>query len=309
MGFDIQRFPNSIDEELICSICGGVLQDPLQAPSCEHTFCQICIQEWLSRAQTCPIDRTPLEIDQMKPVPRILKNLLSRLDISCENEGCMAIVKLDLLVNHLIDCEYSPKKLVQCENGCGMMILKSDNNNNINHNCVHVLRSELDVVKNEVQKYKHDVDFYKNEVRTLQEFIRIIRTNNPTISCFLERVENDEILRWSSSLQLARVTHWGGMISTPDILLQDAIKQSLLESGCPNDITNELMENAHERHWPEGLSTLETRHLNRRHYESYVCRRIVGQQAVVVLSCDNRHMNEIMLVEPGIVMIFSHGVK
>ncbi|CAF1243620.1 unnamed protein product [Adineta steineri] len=132
MGFDIQRFPNSIDEELICSICGGVLQDPLQAPSCEHTFCQICIQEWLSRAQTCPIDRTPLEIDQMKPVPRILKNLLSRsydniysLDISCENEGCTAIVKLDLLVNHLIDCEYSPKKLVQCENGCGMMILKS----------------------------------------------------------------------------------------------------------------------------------------------------------------------------------------
>jgi E3 ubiquitin-protein ligase NRDP1 len=59
MGFDIQRFPNSIDEELICiffvfskskkqnissgSICGGVLQDPLQAPSCEHTFCQVNI--------------------------------------------------------------------------------------------------------------------------------------------------------------------------------------------------------------------------------------------------------------------------
>jgi len=41
MGFDIQRFPNCIDEELICSICGGVLQDPLQAPSCEHTFCQV----------------------------------------------------------------------------------------------------------------------------------------------------------------------------------------------------------------------------------------------------------------------------
>jgi len=23
------------------SICGGVLQDPIQAPSCEHTFCQV----------------------------------------------------------------------------------------------------------------------------------------------------------------------------------------------------------------------------------------------------------------------------
>ncbi|CAF1017025.1 unnamed protein product [Adineta steineri] len=273
--------------------------------SCENEGCTAIVKLDLLVNHLIDCEYSPKKLVQCENGcgMMILKN------ISCENEGCTAIVKLDLLVNHLIDCEYSPKKLVQCENGCGMMILKSDNNNNINHNCVHVLRSELDVVKNEVQKYKHDVDFYKNEVRTLQEFIRIIRTNNPTISCFLERVENDEILRWSSSLQLARVTHWGGMISTPDILLQDAIKQSLLESGCPNDITNELMENAHERHWPEGLSTLETRHLNRRHYESYVCRRIVGQQAVVVLSCDNRHMNEIMLVEPGIVMIFSHGVK
>jgi len=78
----------------------------------------------------------------LKPVPRILKNLLNRLirnnslssklpfffslDISCENEGCTAIIKLDVLVNHLIDCEYSPKKLIQCDNGCGMTILKDD---------------------------------------------------------------------------------------------------------------------------------------------------------------------------------------
>ena len=114
MGFDIRRFPNGVDEELICTsilniyfedltfvsgaICGGVLQDPLQAPTCEHAFCQvsrilfdedtissflfsgkICINEWLSRVQTCPIDRTPMESDQLKSVPRILKNLLSRL--------------------------------------------------------------------------------------------------------------------------------------------------------------------------------------------------------------------------------------
>jgi E3 ubiquitin-protein ligase NRDP1 len=105
------------------------------------------------------------------------------------------------------------------------------------------------------------------------------------------------------------VTHWGGMISTPDIVLQDLVKRALVDSGCPNNITDELMENAHERHWPEGLSTLgrfsfrnkifnysflETRQLNRRHYESYICRRIIGKQAVVVLGCDNRHMDQFM---------------
>ena len=48
------------------------------------------------------------------------------------------------------------------------------------------------------------------------------------------------------------------------------------DSGCPNHIVNELMENAHERRWPPGLSTLETRQLNRRQYENYVTKRIPG---------------------------------
>ena len=107
-------------------------------------------------------------------------------------------------------------------------------------------------------------------------------------------VSSSSSCRWSGNLQFARVTRWGGMISTPDAVLQAVIKRALLESGCPINITNDLMENAHERHWPQGLSTLETRQLNRRHYESYVCRRIIGKQAVVVLSCDNRHMDRLM---------------
>jgi E3 ubiquitin-protein ligase NRDP1 len=35
-------------------------------------------------------------------------------------------VKLDALGNHLAECEYNPKKVIQCENGCGMMISKDD---------------------------------------------------------------------------------------------------------------------------------------------------------------------------------------
>lgn len=82
-------------------------------------------------------------------------------------------------------------------------------------------------------------------------------------------------------LQPARVTHWGGMISTPDAVLQAVIKRSLVESGCPASIVNELIENAHERSWPQGLATLETRQMNQRYYENYVAKRIPGKQAVV----------------------------
>lgn len=85
------------------------------------------------------------------------------------------------------------------------------------------------------------------------------------------------VYRWVGNLQPARVTRWGGMISTPDAILQAVIKRALIESGSPSHVVNELMENAHERRWPVGLSTLETRQMNRRQYENYVTKRIPGE--------------------------------
>ena len=43
---------------------------------------------------------------------------------------------------------------------------------------------------------------------------------------------------------------------------QAVIRRSLSESGCPNHILDQLMDNAHERRWPPGLSSLETRQVN-----------------------------------------------
>lgn len=80
----------------------------------------------------------------------------------------------------------------------------------------------------------------------------------PIFSSYSDFSENEIMINfsWSNGLQLARVTHWGGMISTPDIRLQNTIKDALIQSGCSVHIANQLMENVHERHWPEGLSTL-----------------------------------------------------
>lgn len=33
MGFEIKRFQGDVDEELICPICSGVLEEPLQVCS------------------------------------------------------------------------------------------------------------------------------------------------------------------------------------------------------------------------------------------------------------------------------------
>ena len=56
IGFDVERFQSPVDDELLCAICKGVFLDPVIAP-CEHVFCSSCINEWLERQNTCPIDR------------------------------------------------------------------------------------------------------------------------------------------------------------------------------------------------------------------------------------------------------------
>ena len=48
---------------------------------------------------------------------------------------------------------------------------------------------------------------------------------------------------------------------------------------------------------------------SRRQYEQYVCKRIPGKQAVVVMACDNTHISDDMILEPGLVMIFAHGIE
>ena len=74
MGFDVNRFEGEVDEELICTICSCVLEDPLQAPQCEHAFCSACINEWLTRQPTCPVDRAAISPTDLK-VRELLNSL------------------------------------------------------------------------------------------------------------------------------------------------------------------------------------------------------------------------------------------
>lgn len=315
MGYDINRFEGDVDEELLCSICSGILENPVQAPECEHAFCSACINEWVQRQPTCPNDRNPIHPSQLKPVPRITRNLLARLNITCDNEpsGCTAIVKLDQLNAHVTECEFNPKKPVPCVTGCGMMVPKDEMSE---HNCIRELRN---IVENQQQTigdlqleladHRLLLNEHKRDLILLKDCMRTMRGNYPQMRQLQTEMEQDEILRWCETLTPARVTRWGGMISTPDAVLQAVIKRALIESGCPSHAVNDLMENAHERKWPCGLSTLETRQLHRRQYENYVSKRIPGKQAVIIASCENSHMPPDMIVDPGIVMIFAHGVE
>ncbi|KAI0989072.1 hypothetical protein GJ496_005613 [Pomphorhynchus laevis] len=346
MGYEIARFVDDIDEELTCLICKGVLENPAQAPDCEHAFCRECISEWLSRQSSCPVDRSFTLISYLQPVPRIIKNLLNKLLIRCENasHGCVDVLRLESLHDHQANCTFNPKRPVTCEN-CNLVVPKDVFPT---HNCVKELRklyeeclnrinmveSQIQMLRSERTNQDDNSRTYRSEIRTNPVLVNTPigpanneasqltavtqRQTNPTVPLIpalpapivnmtANNTDNlqlnsmaDDVIRWVNALPIARVTRWGGMISTPDLVLQAVIRRALAESGCPLRILEELMTNAHERCWPSGLHNLETRQVNRGYYESYICRRVPGRQAVVMMASDNRHMASHMVTEPGI---------
>ena len=65
--------------------------------------------------------------------------LLDRLEVTCDNShfGCEVVVKLDHLSHHLRECEHNPKRLVSCQQGCGLTVPKDEMGD---HNCVREMR-------------------------------------------------------------------------------------------------------------------------------------------------------------------------
>ncbi|KAG4067423.1 hypothetical protein HA402_009660 [Bradysia odoriphaga] len=128
MGYDVERFVvEEMEDELLCLVCTSVLQDPVETP-CEHFFCKICVSQWLTQNASCPVDRKPLRILDLKQPSRLLRNLLAKLEIKCEfqEQGCDKVVKLEHLPNHLLTCNYRPNAQIICKKGCNLQIIRRD---------------------------------------------------------------------------------------------------------------------------------------------------------------------------------------
>jgi len=128
MGWDISRFvdQNEIDNELLCAICQGVLENPMQT-KCEHTFCHDCITKWLSASadgnanKTCPSDRRPLKASQLTKAPRVIRSFINRLIIRCKyyERGCAFIIRFEnlpgLTEHENIECQLRKMEIIEAE--------------------------------------------------------------------------------------------------------------------------------------------------------------------------------------------------
>ncbi|XP_016333145.1 E3 ubiquitin-protein ligase PDZRN3 [Sinocyclocheilus anshuiensis] len=133
MGFDLDRFEGPVDPDLICKLCGKVLEDPLSTP-CGHVFCAACVLQWLSKVSSCPVQCQKISTKELNHVLP-LKNLILKLDIKCDHRerGCNRVMKLQHLSEHAETCEFSP---VRCGNeGCDAVLSLKDVASHMREGC------------------------------------------------------------------------------------------------------------------------------------------------------------------------------
>jgi hypothetical protein len=85
--FDFMEYvdENSIDPNLICSICHKPLKDPVCTP-CDHTYGRGCITHWLTTSvnYSCPTCiKQPLLVKDLTPASRLLCRILDPIPVRC----------------------------------------------------------------------------------------------------------------------------------------------------------------------------------------------------------------------------------
>ncbi|KAI5123072.1 hypothetical protein M0805_000506 [Coniferiporia weirii] len=130
-------YVGDVNLNLICCICQAPFINPTVTATCSHTFCRDCILRSLESQQCCPVDRSSLSSDELKPENLLLRNMVDELVVECSHRplGCKFTCQRQLLAAHLGEsCQFVQ---VACpEATCDQTVLRRDLGLHA-HDCVH----------------------------------------------------------------------------------------------------------------------------------------------------------------------------
>ncbi|CAK6964633.1 ligand of Numb protein X 2b [Scomber scombrus] len=78
----LYEYQDEVDDELVCHICLQPLIKPMDTP-CGHTYCFLCLSNFLKEQDFCPVDRLRLQLHQCRPSSLLVRNLLDKLIVMC----------------------------------------------------------------------------------------------------------------------------------------------------------------------------------------------------------------------------------
>ncbi|XP_029801583.1 E3 ubiquitin-protein ligase LNX isoform X2 [Suricata suricatta] len=93
-------YEEDVDDDLVCHICLQALLDPLDTP-CGHTYCTLCLTNFLVEKDFCPVDRKPLVLQHCKRSSILVNKLLNKLMVTCPfPEHCTEVLQRCDLEQH-----------------------------------------------------------------------------------------------------------------------------------------------------------------------------------------------------------------
>ncbi|XP_078073342.1 E3 ubiquitin-protein ligase LNX isoform X2 [Mustelus asterias] len=105
------NYRDETDDDLICHICLQPLVQPLDTP-CGHTYCTLCLTNFLLVKDFCPMDRKPLCLKVCKKSSFLVLKLLDKLWVFCPfTEYCTEVMPRCELEVHL---RHKCKGAIQC---------------------------------------------------------------------------------------------------------------------------------------------------------------------------------------------------
>lgn len=165
------EFLENLKDIVICSICTGVLINPVQCNKCENSYCKKCIEEWSKVQNYCPMK---CKEQTFKEASRITKNILSKIHFICPL-GCFKKMDYQELLNHAEMCKkenlstiYTLEKLrIDYDN-----LKKKYDEMKIYYNLLKIKKI------NDETRYEQNLTQSNNKIQELENIIKTLQLEN-----------------------------------------------------------------------------------------------------------------------------------
>jgi len=155
--------------DFICSVCTELVEHPITLVKCQHSFCHTCINGVIAaaggiEATSCPDCRKPFEPTDLVEPYRIMKQVMSRIQLACPYPECNYIVTYDNFTRHLEKCDSAPSAIEACEY-CSAGYHR---NNHEQHQweCIPLLQSRVMELSSKLVKVEKSELKFKSELAT-----------------------------------------------------------------------------------------------------------------------------------------------
>lgn len=156
----------TIEKDITCPICQGILNDPYFCNKCQNNFCGNCINKYKVKNNQCPFRcKNPKYINNLF-LKRILNELLK---FKCQ-KGCEEVISYKDVNNHYENCpkEDFKEKYLECVTTVEKLKLQIEDFNDIRNQLDEEIERNNEL-ENELEEIRENKIEIENELEELKE--------------------------------------------------------------------------------------------------------------------------------------------